>query len=227
MQKYKKISVPVVRRLPRYYRFLQELKNNGVSRISSKALAEKMGTTASQIRQDLNCFGGFGQQGYGYDVPRLYEEIGSILGLNNRYGAILLGVGNLGRAVVNHVDFEGRGFRLIGVFDISPDVVGTVVNGITVLPVSGLDEFCASHKVDAAVLCLPKESAEVCAEILYECGVRCFWNFSSYDISMKYKDIISENVHLGDSLMTLCYRVTSRNASEARQDTNASETPLK
>ena len=225
MSKNKKISMPVVRRLPRYYRFLRELKNSGVSRISSKALAERMGSTASQIRQDLNCFGGFGQQGYGYDVCRLYDEIGSILGLNNQYGAILLGVGNLGRAVVNHVDFEGRGFRLIGVFDIHPDVIGTVVNGLKVLPVDSLEEFCSANQVDAAVLCLPADSAEAGADILYGCGVRCFWNFSSYDISMKYNDIVSENVHLSDSLMTLCYRMTARNTSEAERDSETDVRP--
>ena len=178
----------VVRRLPRYYRFLLELKNNGVYRVSSQALAEKMGSSASQIRQDLHCFGGFGQQGYGYDVPKLADELGSILGLDNHFKAILLGAGNLGRAIINHVDFSSRGFTLTAVFDCDPGVIGTQINGMTVRDVGALKDYCTAEKPDAAVLCLPKG----------------FWNFSHYDLSMKYGDAVTENVHLNDSLMTLC-----------------------
>ncbi len=209
MSENKKISMSVVRRLPRYYRFLLELKNNGIYRISSKALAEKMGASASQIRQDLNCFGGFGQQGYGYDVPKLFDEISAILGLDNQYRTILLGVGNLGRAVVNHVGFQSRGFELTAIFDNNPSIIGTVINGLTVLDAGTLKDYCLSEKVDAAILCLPKESAEQVVDILYGCGVRCFWNFSHLDISMKYSDVVTENVHLNDSLMTLCYCMTA------------------
>ena len=222
MSKSKKISMSVVRRLPRYSRFLLELKNSGVYRVSSQVLAEKMGSSASQIRQDLNCFGGFGQQGYGYDVPKLCDELSSILGLDSHYSAVLLGAGNLGRAVLNHVDFASRGFRLTAVFDSNPAIIGTLINGMTVLDVSTLEEYCLSEKPQAAVLCLPKESAEQVADILYGCGVRGFWNFSHYDISMKYSDAVSENVHLNDSLMTLCCCMTASN-----EDSQIKPNPVK
>ena len=211
MSKSKKISMSVVRRLPRYYRFLLELKNSGVYRVSSQALAEKMGSSASQIRQDLNCFGGFGQQGYGYDVQKLFDELSSILGLDSQYSAVLLGAGNLGRAILNHVDFTSRGFRLTAVFDSNPDIIGTTINGMTVLDVSTLEAYCMSEKPQAAVLCLPKESAEQVADILYKCGVRGFWNFSHYDLTLKYSGVVTENVHLNDSLMTLCCCMTVAN----------------
>ena len=214
MSKNKKISMSVVRRLPRYYRFLLELKNNGIYRISSQALAEKMGASASQIRQDLNCFGGFGQQGYGYDVPKLFDELSGILGLDIRYSAILLGAGNLGRAILNHVDYESRGFDMKAVFDKNPEIIGTAINGITVRDADSLADYCRSEKVDAAFLCLPKESAEQASDILYECGVRGFWNFSHYDLTMKYGDVIAENVHLNDSLMTLCCCMTESRKSD-------------
>ncbi len=217
MSKNKKISMSVVRRLPRYYRFLLELKNNGIYRISSQALAEKMGASASQIRQDLNCFGGFGQQGYGYDVPKLFDELSSILGLDSRYSAVLLGAGNLGRAILNHVDFASRGFELKAVFDKNPEIIGTSINGIAVRDVDSLAEYCQSHKVDAAFLCLPKDSAEQVADILYQCGVRGFWNFSHYDLSMKYGDVVTENVHLNDSLMTLCCCMTEQRRSDGAE----------
>ena len=187
----KKISMSVVRRLPRYYRFLLEFKNNGIYRISSKALADKMGTSASQIRQDLNCFGGFGQQGYGYDVPKLFDEISAILGLSNQYKAILLGAGNLGRAIVNHVFFQSRGFELTAIFDKNPQLIGSCINGMTVFDVSGLEDFCRQNTVDTAILCLPKESAEQIVDILYRSGIRSFWNFSHLDLSMKYSDVIT------------------------------------
>ena len=214
MSKNKKISMSVVRRLPRYYRFLLELKNSGVYRVSSQVLAEKMGSSASQIRQDLNCFGGFGQQGYGYDVPKLFDELSGILGLDSRYSAILLGAGNLGRAILNHVDFASRGFELKAVFDKNPEIIGSTINGLTVMNSDDLRDYCHREKIDAAFLCLPKDSAEQVAEILYECGVRGFWNFSHYDLSMKYGDIVTENVHLNDSLMTLCCCMTESRRSD-------------
>lgn len=210
MAKNHKISMSVIRRLPRYYRFLLELKNNGVLRVSSQELADKMGSSASQIRQDLNCFGGFGQQGYGYDVAKLFDEISVILGLDYQYKAILLGVGNLGRAVVNHVSFETRGFQLTAVFDKNPALVGTRIKDLTVRDIAALDDYCKANTIDAAFLCLPKDSVEPLSEILYGNGVRCFWNFSHFDLSMKYDDVIVENVHLNDSLMTLCYRMTEK-----------------
>lgn len=205
----------VIRRLPRYYRFLLELKNSGTLRVSSRELAEKMGSSASQIRQDLNCFGGFGQQGYGYDVPKLFGEISGILGLDHCYSAILLGVGNLGRAVVNHVAFESRGFALTALFDRDEGVIGSEFRGLTVRDVAELRDYCLSHQVDAAFLCLPRDTVEPTVAVLYECGVRCFWNFSHFDIAMQYPDVIAENVHLNDSLMTLCYRITDARESVA------------
>lgn len=202
------ISMSVIRRLPRYYRFLRHLKSEGVTRISSTELSVKLGLTASQIRQDLNCFGGFGQQGYGYIVEQLCGEIANILGISNQYRAILFGAGNLGRAIAAHMPFPADGFRLIGVFDRCSQKVGTVINELTVRPVEELDEFCQKEKPSVAILCVPRESAGKLAEHLYHLGIRCFWNFSHYDIAMEYPDAVAENVHLNDSLMTLCYRIS-------------------
>ena len=195
MNKFNSISAPVIRRLPRYYRFLGELKEKGVTRVSSKELSDKMGFTASLIRQDLNCFGGFGQQGYGYSVDSLYNEIGQILGLEHSYNAILLGAGNLGRAVATHMSFEKRGFRLTGIFDIDEGKVG--------------EKFCFENHTDAAILCVPKSAAPELSEKLYQIGIRNYWNFSHYDLSVYHDDIIVENVHLNDSLMILCYRISA------------------
>lgn len=204
----------VIRRLPRYYRFLSELQKNGVSRISSRELSEKMGLTASQIRQDLNCFGGFGQQGYGYIVEQLHDEIGNILGVHQCYPSILIGAGNLGRAVAIHMSFESRGFSLVGIFEKDPAIIGQTIRGITVQDVSTLSEFCKARKPVMAVLCLPQEAVGELSDILVAHGIKCFWNFSHYDISAKYPDVIMENVHMSDSLMTLCYRINSRDAEQ-------------
>ena len=159
-----KISVPVIKRLPRYYRFLGELLDNGCTRISSRELSDKMGLTASQIRQDLNCFGGFGQQGYGYSVRGLYNEIGQILGLNHSYNTILIGAGNLGKAVAVHMSFEKRGFRLVGIFDNDNQKIGHTIRDITISDIGLLESFCQENKVDAAILCLPKAAAPEIAE---------------------------------------------------------------
>ncbi len=202
-----KISISVIRRLPRYYRFLGRLIDSGISRISSGELASRMGLTASQIRHDLNCFGGFGQQGYGYDICKLHSEIGKILGLNNSFKAVLIGVGNLGKAVAGHISFPDRGFVLDAVFDNNPAIFGMPIGATTVRDVVELPEYCIQAKPDCAFLCLPYESAEPIAEILYNAGVRSFWNFSHFDLTLKYDDVIMENVHLTDSLMTLCYRM--------------------
>ena len=207
MTKDSYISMPVIRRLPRYYRFLYDLKENGVKRISSRELSQRMGLTASQIRQDLNCFGGFGQQGYGYMVEPLYEAIGHILGMDAPSKAILLGVGNLGKAVANHMDFDHRGFRLVGLFDDAPALQGTSLHGHPILPTTELKSFCLANKPEMAILCIPKEAAAEPVKLLSELGVRAFWNFSHYDISYYYPDAVVENVHLGDSLMTLSYRM--------------------
>ena len=202
-----KVSLAVVRRLPRYYRYLGELQRQGVDKISSGGLAEKMGLTASQIRQDLNCFGGFGQQGYGYNVEMLRGEIASILGLPRQYRTVLIGVGNLGRALVSHVGFEKRGFSLIGLFDVREDVIGTRIGAHTVLPMSELEAFCLRERPEAAVLSLPRAAAPEVADRLVALGVKGFWNFSNGEIVEG--EIPVENVHLGDSLMTLCYRIQS------------------
>lgn len=203
------ISMSVVRRLPRYYRFLYDLKENGITRISSRELAQRMGLTASQIRQDLNCFGGFGQQGYGYMVDQLYAEIGHILGMDTLSPAVLLGAGNLGRAIANHMDFEERGFRLVGVFDDSPNVVGQTIRDMTVLSTNRLEEVCRTEKVEVAILCIPKEAAPAIVKRLMDVGVTGFWNFSHYDIGFQYPGAIAENVHLGDSMMTLSYELAN------------------
>ena len=203
------ISMAVIRRLPRYYRFLDELLKQGVVRVSSGELSALLGLTASQIRQDLNCFGGFGQQGYGYIVEQLHEEIGKILGLNELHDAVLIGAGNLGRAIANHLDFEQRGFRLAAVFDSSPDVIGRRVRDLTVSDMQTLEEFCADHQPQLAILCIPSDAAGPIVERLQQTGIRSFWNFSHYDIATQSTDTIVENVHLGDSLMTLSYRMKS------------------
>jgi len=209
MPRRENISMSVIRRLPRYYRYLTHLKHKGVTRISSTELSGKLGLTASQIRQDLNCFGGFGQQGYGYIVDQLCDEIGNILGLSNAYNAVLIGAGNLGRAIASHLSFDTEGFKMAGIFDSSPNKIGTTINGQVVRDVAGLGEFCTNEKPVMAVLCIPREGVGPITELLYGLGVRNFWNFSHYDISMKYTDTIVENVHLNDSLMTLCYRISN------------------
>lgn len=207
MQKKENISMSVIRRLPRYYRFLGELEKSGVSRISSKELSERMGSTASQIRQDFNCFGGFGQQGYGYNVPQLRQEIKTILGIQQKHKCILVGAGNLGRAITAHMPFEDLGFELIGVFDNSPKVIGSSIHTYRVMDYSAIGEFYREHSPAMAVLCVPREAVEEISDQLYELGIRAFWNFSHYDIAMKHPDAVVENVHMNDSMMTLCYRL--------------------
>ena len=207
MSRSNDISLAVIRRLPRYYRFLDELLKKGVVRVSSGELSALLGLTASQIRQDLNCFGGFGQQGYGYLVKQLHEEIGRILGLDRTADAILIGAGNLGRAIANHLDFEQRGFRLTAVFDTSEDVIGQPVRDLTVSNMTTLEAFCQASKPSLAILCVPYEAAKANVDRLKSSGIRVFWNFSHYDITVDDPDCIVENVHLGDSLMTLSYRM--------------------
>ncbi|MGN0556838.1 MAG: redox-sensing transcriptional repressor Rex [Acutalibacteraceae bacterium] len=200
-------SSSVIKRLPRYYRFLCGLADLGVERISSGELAAKMGLTASQIRQDLNCFGGFGQQGYGYNVGMLRDEIAAILGLDSSFKAIIVGMGNLGRAISLQMPFRQDGFDLIGVFDKKESITGQVINGLPVRNVSDLDEFCRENKPDVAILCLPSAAVPEIADQLVKLGVKGFWNFSHYDLSIKYPSLAVENVHLRDSLMTFCYKV--------------------
>ncbi len=203
------ISNSVIRRLPRYYRFLGELEANGYVRISSRELAEKMGLTASQIRQDFNCFGEFGQQGYGYNVSGLRSEIGKILGLECKTPMILLGAGNLGRALASHIDFQNRGFELVGIFDTNPEIIGGKIGDIMVKDVSVLEEFCAEYHPQAAILCIPKTEASRETDRLIMLGIRAFWNFTHYDLRVDHEGIAVENVHLGDSLTTLSYSIKS------------------
>ena len=204
------ISASVIKRLPRYYRFLGELKKKGVTRISSAELARKMNLTASQIRQDLNCFGGFGQQGYGYNIEMLIAEIGQILGLTRPTKAIMLGVGKLGVVVAENMNFERYGFSLIGAFDIDDEIVGRYVAGITVQHLSELEAFCKEIRPAAAFLCVPSSAAPELAEKLIELGVTGFWNFSHYDIGIKHPEVSVENVHFGDTLMRLSYKIKNQ-----------------
>ncbi len=214
MPKRENISMSVIRRLPRYYRFLNHLKSKGINRISSKELSEKMGFTASQIRQDLNCFGGFGQQGYGYIVEQLCDEIGNILGVSNGYKCILIGAGNLGQAIASHLSFETQGFSMVGIFDSDPDKIGTTLNNLVIRDIRTLEPFCQEVHPVMAVLCIPRSAVERLTDQLYAMGIKNFWNFSHYDIAMKYQDAIVENVHLNDSLMTLCYRISDQNSKQ-------------
>lgn len=209
MSKNDSISMSVIRRLPRYYRFLSELNDQNIDKISSTKLAQIMNVTASQVRQDLNCFGGFGQQGYGYSVSQLKEEIKNILGLNNDYKAILIGAGNLGKAVAMHMNFEKFSFELIACFDSNEQKVGSKLNGITVKNESELDDFCNKNHIDTAFLCIPRVCVENVLDKLYSHGIKNYWNFSHYDINARYNDTMVENVHLSDSLMTLCYRMNN------------------
>ncbi len=202
-----RISSSVIKRMPRYYRFLTELENKGAVRVSSRELSERMGLTASQIRQDLNCFGGFGQQGYGYNVSQLKDEIAVILGLEENYKCIIIGAGNLGRTLATHMNFKKRGFRLAAIFDSNEAFAGQMVTGMPIRPVSGLDEFCRLEKPSIAILCVPKEAAQSLGEQLAALGIKGIWNFSHYDFSSELDGIAIENVHLGDSLTTLSYKV--------------------
>ena len=202
----KKVPAVVVKRLPRYYRYLGELIKQDVKRISSNALSIKMNVTASQIRQDFNYFGGFGQQGYGYNVEYLYNEIGEILGLNDGDTTVIVGAGNLGRAIASHGAFEKRGFKLVGIFDNNEKVIGTVINGIEVMSVGNLEDFLAKNRVDIGILTVPKAAVVETAERLVKCGVKGLMNFAYTELNFD-KDIAVENVHLSDTLMTLSYKI--------------------
>lgn len=209
----KKISVAVIKRLPRYYRYLGDLLDNGITRISSKELSRRMNVTASQIRQDLNNFGCFGQQGYGYNVELLYEEIRKILGLDKIYNLIIIGAGNIGQALANYSNFKKRGFNFIGIFDIDCRIVGTKIQDIEVMNTERLEEFIKNNEVDIAVLTLPRNNAVEVVETVIKCGVKGIWNFSHVDLKTP-DDVIVENVHLTDSLMTLSYKFRNKDEGE-------------
>ncbi len=203
----KEISQAVIRRLPRYYRYLGELLENGVERISSGDLSNRMKVTASQIRQDLNNFGGFGQQGYGYNVKYLYEEIGKILGLEENHNMVIIGAGNLGQALAKYRDFEKRGFILKGIFDINPQLKDISIRGIQIRMMDELEAFLHDHDIEIGVLTIPKESApEVAAELVRN-NVKALWNFAHVDLNLP-EDVIVENVHLSESLMQLSYKIS-------------------
>ena len=205
----KEISKAVINRLPRYYRYLGDLLEKDVVRISSKELSEKMRVTASQIRQDLNNFGGFGQQGYGYNVEYLHSEIGKILGLDTKYNVVIIGAGNLGQALANYTDFERRGFYVVSIFDVSPALIGTEIRGITVRPNEELEAFVKNNNVAIAAITVPKTKAPAVANDLVKWGVKGIWNFAPTDLNLP-KDVTVENVHLADSLMKLSYRLSGK-----------------
>lgn len=212
----KNIPKAVIERLPRYYRFLGELREQFVERISSKELSEIMNVTASQIRQDLNHFGGFGQQGYGYNVDYLYNEIGSILGLNEKYNLIIIGAGNLGQALANYMNFKKRGFHVCGMFDINESLIGTKVRGIEIMPTSLIQSFMASTQVDIAVLTIPKEGAVDMANKLVSYGIKAILNFAHIDLNVP-ENVQVENIHLSDSLMKLSYKIHEYEADHEKR----------
>ncbi len=209
------ISSSVIRRLPRYHRFLSELEQKGIVRISSKELSERMGLTASQIRQDLNCFGGFGQQGYGYTVTELREEIEGILGIRHRHRTIIVGIGNLGRTIATHIDFCKHGCELVGLFDSNPTVAGRDLAGMQVHHTDTLEGFFRMEQPSVAVLCIPGEAAHDVAERLVSLGIRAFWNFSQVDLRLSDPNVMVENVFLGDSLSLLAYGLNQPMTSAA------------
>ncbi len=219
MPKTKKsgISTSVIKRLPRYYRFIGELIKQGVVRSSSGDLAEKMSLTASQIRQDLNCFGGFGQQGYGYNLVELREEIGKILGVDQGYKTVLFGAGNLGKAIATHMNFSEYGCDLVGIFDSDLRKENEKVADLNIMPIGKLEEFFEAVHPQIAILCIPKSSAQELADKLISLGIKAFWNFSHYDLKVTHKDIVVENVHLGDSIMMLSYSLTNSHKDDEEE----------
>ena len=212
----KEISKAVITRLPRYYRYLGELLEEGVERISSNELSDRMQVTASQIRQDLNHFGGFGQQGYGYNVRHLYTEIGKILGVDRKHNLIIIGAGNLGQAIANYANFEKRGFIIKGMFDVNPRLIGMVVRGIKIRGVDDLEKFIKENDVQMASLTIPKAKAPEIAERLVNAGIKAIWNFAHVDLEVP-DDVVVENVHLSESLMRLSYRVLSMQEQQEKE----------
>ena len=215
--KKENVSDAVIRRLPRYYRQLTELCSRGVVRISSHSLGQEMNITASQIRQDLNNFGGFGQQGYGYNVKYLYSEIAKILGVDRQHNLIIIGAGNLGQAIANYANFERRGFLIKGMFDINPRLIGLVVRGIEIRGVEELEKFIVDNEVQIAALTIPKTKAPEIAQRLVNAGVKAIWNFAHIDLVVP-EDVVVENVHLSESLMRLSYRVCSMQEQQEEKE---------
>lgn len=205
----KKISMAVIRRLPRYFRYLYDLMKLDIKRVSSKELSERMHITASQIRQDLNCFGGFGQQGYGYNVEYLYNEIGKILGTDRRFSCIILGAGNMGNALANYENFKRRGFDIVAIFDVDEKKIGTKINDIEVYSTDKLTDFVVNNKIDIAILTVPNKRIIEAATEMTSLGIKAIWNFSPTDLRLG-DDVVVENVHLSDSLMVLGYRLREK-----------------
>ncbi len=206
--KKNKVSNAVIRRLPRYYRHLDDLFRGGVVRISSNALSRSMGFTASQIRQDLSCFGEFGQQGYGYNVENLRKEVAEILGMNRGHSAVIVGTGNLGRALIQNFPFEKSGFALTAAFDVDPAIVGGQVGEVPVYHIDRLEEYLQQHPASVAVLTVPRGAAHSIADRLAGAGVRGIWNFTNTDLALPAPGPVVENVHFADSLRTLSYMIT-------------------
>ena len=212
------VSQAVIKRLPRYFRYLRELLREGKMRISSGELSARMNITASQIRQDLNCFGGFGQQGYGYNVNYLFAKISEILGVGAGFHAVIIGAGDLGRALVHLSMFEKRGVDIVGMFDTGEDHVGQTVAGVTVYDLGDLERFCEENVVDIAVITCPKEQVKPIAERLVACGVKGLWNYMGVELKYSSDEIVVENVHLGDSLMILNYKIARQQANDDVSD---------
>lgn len=211
--KKKNISMAVIKRLPKYHRYLQEMINNDIDRISSKELSEKIGFTASQIRQDLNCFGDFGQQGYGYKVKDLYNEISAILGLNKQYNTVIVGAGNIGQAIANYTKFDKVGFNLIGIFDANPKMLGIKIKDIAIEDIDELPRFLNRNQVDIGIICVPRISAQKICDSFVKNGVKAVWNFAPIDLNVP-NDVTVENVHLSESLFTLVYLLNNKDSNE-------------
>ena len=212
------VSLAVIRRLPRYHRYLGDLLRAGKLRISSAELARIMGVTASQIRQDLNCFGGFGQQGYGYNIKFLHSKISELLGVDEGFNAVIIGAGNLGRALAATHMFERRGVNRLAMFDVDPSLIGTKIYGVPVYSVDELGKFCKENKVDIGVLTVPKEAAYNITNTIVESGVKGIWNFANMELKVDNPNVIVENIHLGDSLMALCYELKTANEKRNKND---------
>lgn len=206
MARRNRVSEAVIRRLPKYYRYLKDMEKNGIQRISSRELSDKMGLTASQIRQDFNCFGGFGQQGYGYNVSELCNEIRKILGLHKNYNVIIAGAGNLGQALANYVGFEREGFTIKAMFDVNPKLIGLSIRGIQILDIDTMRDFIINNDIHVGVVCVPKNKAQEVTDAMVECGIKSIWNFAPIDVGTP-DNVAVENVHLSDSLYTLAYKM--------------------
>lgn len=204
MDKKKNISMAVIKRLPKYHRYLEELLRNEVDRISSKELSKKIGFTASQIRQDFNCFGDFGQQGYGYNVKELHAQISNILGLTKEYKCIILGGGNIGQAIANYTKFQKLGFKLEIIFDINPKLVGLKIRDIEIKDIDTLEDYLKENNVDVGIICVPSRSAQNICDILIKNNVKGIWNFAPVDLKVP-EGVFTENVHLSENLLTLTY----------------------